>query len=192
MHGWVDDRHALEAIKSGGVRLYFARQKVARERRIVEAARLMRMRQQAEIEQQECEIQSRPVSRTVIHTGQGRRLIVKAPTPIEVKRPFLDVKRSVAEKYGVTIRQIESTGRAKTFFQPRAEACWIGKIRLGMSTKHIGILMGGRDHTSVIHAIRQYERWRAVARNEDERKKYDGRIKFEMVIIDETHETSPD
>ena len=59
--------------------------------------------------------------------------------------------RDVCQKHGVTRDQLNSKRKTANLLPPRQEAYY--RLReAGYSLKRIAILMGGRDHTTVIHS----------------------------------------
>lgn len=71
-----------------------------------------------------------------------------------------DIISEVAEKYGVTINDILSDRRTRNLAQPRFEVCWRARNETRLSLPQIGRSIGGRDHTTVLNAIRKYEAMR--------------------------------
>jgi chromosomal replication initiation ATPase DnaA len=71
-----------------------------------------------------------------------------------------DIILEVAEKYGVTANDILSDRRSRNLAQPRFEVCWRARNETRLSMPQIGRSIGGRDHTTVLNAIRRYEAMR--------------------------------
>lgn len=72
--------------------------------------------------------------------------------------PELDIetiKSEVAERYGVTVDEIESTKRAKRISQARHIAIYLARELTDSSFPTIGRAFGRRDHTTVMHAYRK-------------------------------------
>lgn len=72
--------------------------------------------------------------------------------------PELDIetiKGQVADRYGVTIDEIESTKRAKRVSQARHIAIYLARELTNSSFPTIGHAFGRRDHTTVMHACRK-------------------------------------
>lgn len=68
----------------------------------------------------------------------------------------------VSHRYGVTIEQIKGGARRQIYLQPRYEAYWLMRRLTDYSLPIIGREVGGRDHTTVMHGISGYDRWRRV------------------------------
>ncbi|MBL4890474.1 MAG: hypothetical protein JKX91_01335, partial [Rhizobiaceae bacterium] len=47
--------------------------------------------------------------------------------------------------------------RPKNLVQPRYEAYWLIKRNTSLTLPTIGRLLGGRDHTTILHGVRRYE-----------------------------------
>lgn len=71
-----------------------------------------------------------------------------------------EIKAAVAEEYGVTVLDIESDRRARECAWPRQTAMWLARRATARSLPDIGRFFGGRDHTTVIFAIRAVEKRR--------------------------------
>lgn len=64
---------------------------------------------------------------------------------------------STAKKYGYTVVDLRSDRRDAYLVACRQEACWEIKNQTTWSLPHIGRFMGGRDHTTILHAIRKHQ-----------------------------------
>lgn len=77
-----------------------------------------------------------------------------------MSRPSIaEIKRTVADVFGVPISEISSKRRARKLCRPRFAVCLIARDA-GYSGPQIGRALGGRDHTTIISAIRRAEYWR--------------------------------
>ena len=65
--------------------------------------------------------------------------------------------KTVAEKYGISVDELISGGRARRFSRPRHIAIYLTKRLTALSQPDIGRAFGGRDHTSVLYAVRRVE-----------------------------------
>lgn len=63
----------------------------------------------------------------------------------------------VAADYGYTDHDVKSARREKFLCMCRQEVCWRLKSELPWSLPHIGRFLGGRDHTSILHAVRKHQ-----------------------------------
>jgi chromosomal replication initiator protein len=68
-----------------------------------------------------------------------------------------EIQRKVAEHYNLRITDMHSARRARNVARPRQVAMYLAKILTARSLPEIGRKFGGRDHTTVMHAIRKVE-----------------------------------
>lgn len=73
--------------------------------------------------------------------------------------PFLGVKiaRAVAMAHGITFKALIGRPRPPHLIKARQHAMWEMRENTTLSLPHIGKILGGRDHSTVIHGIRQHE-----------------------------------
>lgn len=64
----------------------------------------------------------------------------------------------VCAKYNLNPENIIGRGNARAFAWPRQEIMWRARQETAASLPMIGKLLGGRDHTTIIHGIRAHER----------------------------------
>jgi len=65
-----------------------------------------------------------------------------------------DVIAYVADFYGVTVADLKAPSRARRLARPRQIACYVMRcVCPHLSFPAIGRLLGGRDHTTVLHAV---------------------------------------
>ncbi|HEX6143528.1 MAG TPA: chromosomal replication initiator protein DnaA [Geminicoccaceae bacterium] len=72
-----------------------------------------------------------------------------------------DIQRRVAEHFQIKISDMQSSRRARAVARPRQVAMYLAKQLTPRSLPEIGRKFGGRDHTTVIHAVRKIEELRA-------------------------------
>ena len=72
-----------------------------------------------------------------------------------------DIQKLVAEHYGIRIADMHSARRARAVARPRQVAMYLAKQLTPRSLPEIGRKFGGRDHTTVMHAIRKIEELRS-------------------------------
>jgi chromosomal replication initiator protein len=72
-----------------------------------------------------------------------------------------EIIRKVAEHYNLRMSDLLSTRRTRTIARPRQVAMYLSKKLTSKSLPEIGRRFGGRDHTTVIHAVRKIEDLRA-------------------------------
>ncbi len=68
-----------------------------------------------------------------------------------------NIKKSVAEFYGVKIIDLESSKRSRVFVGPRQVAMYLIRKHTPLSLPQIGMEFGGRDHTTVMHSCEKIE-----------------------------------
>jgi len=68
-----------------------------------------------------------------------------------------DIQKRVAEHYSIKISDMYSDKRSKHIARPRQIAMYLSKKLTTLSLPDIGRKFGGRDHTTVIHAVRKIE-----------------------------------
>jgi len=73
-----------------------------------------------------------------------------------------EIIRKVADHYTLRISDLLSARRARTVARPRQVAMYLAKNLTTRSLPDIGRRFGGRDHTTVIHAIRKIEELRVT------------------------------
>ena len=80
------------------------------------------------------------------------------------------------EKYfNLGDNSLSSNSKAKKISQPRQIAMYIMNTVLDMKLKDIGDIFGGKDHTTVIHAVRKVEQ--EINSDEDKKNMIDEIIK---------------
>ncbi len=83
------------------------------------------------------------------------RDLVRSSEPKRVK--IDDILRIVAKHYNVTRADILSQRRTANVVKPRQIAMYLAKMLTLRSLPDIGRRFGGRDHTTVLHAVRKIE-----------------------------------
>ncbi len=80
----------------------------------------------------------------------------------ERKVTIEEIIRKVAEHYNVRIADMQGPRRARAVSRPRQVAMYLSKTLTTKSLPEIGRRFGGRDHTTVIHAVRKIEELSAI------------------------------
>lgn len=91
----------------------------------------------------------------IIAADEAIRDLVRHREPRRVK--IEDIQRLVANHYNVTRADILSSRRTATVVRPRQIAMYLAKSLTLRSLPEIGRRFGGRDHTTVLHAVRKIE-----------------------------------
>ena len=73
-----------------------------------------------------------------------------------------DIAVDIAEHFQINLEKIKGKSRSKQFVEPRHLICYLSKQYTPLSLKEIGYYLGGRDHTSVLHAINKITRARSI------------------------------
>ena len=68
-----------------------------------------------------------------------------------------DIQRTVSKHYSVTRDDLTSARRNRAIVRPRQIAMFLAKALTPRSLPEIGRHFGGRDHTTVLHAVRKIE-----------------------------------
>ncbi|MGQ9813544.1 MAG: chromosomal replication initiator protein DnaA [Candidatus Roseilinea sp.] len=93
------------------------------------------------------EMTGRPISvqfaRDTLADLVGRRAHISPSQVIE----------TVARYYNISVQEIVSSSRSKELVQPRQVAMYLVRQETDASLPEIGALLGGRDHTTVMHGV---------------------------------------
>ncbi|WP_455476003.1 chromosomal replication initiator protein DnaA [Bartonella sp. B17] len=68
-----------------------------------------------------------------------------------------EIQRAVARHYNISKQDLLSNRRTRTVVKPRQVAMYLAKMLTPRSLPEIGRRFGGRDHTTVLHAVRKIE-----------------------------------
>ena len=71
--------------------------------------------------------------------------------------PIAEIKRSVADVFGVTTIELDSMRRSMPLVEARHIAMGLAKRLTARSLPEIARQFGNRDHTTVLHAVRKYQ-----------------------------------
>jgi chromosomal replication initiator protein len=72
-----------------------------------------------------------------------------------------EIQKATAEHYGMRQADLISERRNRAIARPRQAAMWLAKHLTTRSLPDIGRRFGGRDHTTVLHAVRRIEALKA-------------------------------
>ena len=73
-----------------------------------------------------------------------------------------EIQRQVAEYFNIRLSELLSARRARAVARPRQIAMYLSKSLTTKSLPEIGRKFGGRDHTTVIHAVRRIDELREI------------------------------
>lgn len=92
-----------------------------------------------------------------LETAEGAiRDLVRNREPKRVK--IEDIQKLVASRYNISRSDILSERRTAAVVRPRQIAMYLSKVLTLRSLPEIGRRFGGRDHTTVLHAVRKIEK----------------------------------
>jgi chromosomal replication initiator protein len=72
-----------------------------------------------------------------------------------------EIQKRVAEHFNIRVADMHSARRARAVARPRQVAMYLAKQLTARSLPEIGRKFGGRDHTTVMHAVRKVDELRA-------------------------------
>jgi chromosomal replication initiator protein len=73
-----------------------------------------------------------------------------------------EIQKRVAEHFNVKVSDMHSARRSRGVARPRQVAMYLSKLLTPRSLPEIGRKFGGRDHTTVMHAVRKVDELRAA------------------------------
>lgn len=89
--------------------------------------------------------------------------------PISMRVSMASIIAEVADTYGFSIEELKGPGRTKGISNARQHAMWMMAQQDHLSLPQIGRFLGGRDHTTILHGIRQHgARMKAAQKAYDE------------------------
>ena len=72
-----------------------------------------------------------------------------------------EIQKRVAEHFNIKLSEMHSARRSRAIARPRQVAMYLSKQLTSRSLPEIGRKFGGRDHTTVMHAVRKVEELRS-------------------------------
>lgn len=117
--------------------------------------------------------------RDAIQIASGMPAPIRLPAPRPPKPAYVRpadlpcleierIKQTVANFYGIEPCDMTSQSRARYVARPRQLAVYLARQMTGKSFPELGRRFGGRDHTTILHAIREVERRTAAPCDEAE------------------------
>jgi len=98
-------------------------------------------------------LSGQPLDLATAETAIKDLIRVREPRKVKIE----DIQRLVANHYNVSKSDILSSRRTATVVRPRQIAMYLSKTLTLRSLPEIGRRFGGRDHTTVLHAVRKIE-----------------------------------
>jgi len=143
-------RHAPVAIPS------MSPKTIAIQERDMEIAREQILNLEVKISIQEAHIEV--LEAQIVKLKEVPRAVNVIPLRRPSDRPHIGrILAAVALEYGISVDEIRGPWRSKFYMEPRWVAIWIARKRTLHSFPSIGEYIGGRDHTTCIHAYRKIE-----------------------------------
>jgi chromosomal replication initiator protein len=102
------------------------------------------------------ELQGLPLTLELTRRVLATHGVEQAPLTLE------EIQKMTAEHFGVRVNDLKSANRSKPLVTARQVAMYLIKKHLGKSLSDIGRAFGGKDHTTVINALRRIEDQRAT------------------------------
>lgn len=81
----------------------------------------------------------------------GGRVVRRLPTP-----PVLKTVKEICDDYSVTPALLSGKSRSACHVRPRQKLMFVLTNKHGWSSTEIGDLIGGRDHTTVLHGVKRH------------------------------------
>jgi chromosomal replication initiator protein len=105
------------------------------------------------------------------------RVALKDLLSIQNRQISVDnIQKAVADFYSIKVADMYSKKRPANIARPRQIAMFMAKELTQKSLPEIGELFGGRDHTTVLHAVRKI----------GEERSHDGQLNHEIHVIEQT------
>ena len=79
-----------------------------------------------------------------------------------------EIQKKVADHYNIRLTDMHSPRRSRSVARPRQVAMYLAKLITSRSLPEIGRKFGGRDHTTVMHAVKKIEELKQVDTNFNE------------------------
>ena len=73
-----------------------------------------------------------------------------------------EIQKRVSEHFNIRVADMHSARRARAVARPRQVAMYLAKQLTSRSLPEIGRKFGGRDHTTVMHAVKKVEELRHI------------------------------
>jgi chromosomal replication initiator protein len=96
-------------------------------------------------------------------TVEGAQDLLRDLIRANERRVSIDeIQKRVAEHFGIRLAEMMSARRARAVARPRQVAMYLAKQLTSASLPGIGKKFGGRDHTTVMHAVKKIEELIAI------------------------------
>lgn len=71
-------------------------------------------------------------------------------------RNMWEIKKDVCKNFGISIEDLEGRSRLRSLVMARKLFAFRARNEAYCSLSEIGILLGGRDHTSIMHYLKSF------------------------------------
>ena len=88
----------------------------------------------------------------------GRIWLVENKSGEQLRITIEEIQKRVAEHYNIRLADMHSARRSVAIARPRQVAMYLAKTLTIRSLPEIGRIMGGRDHTTILHGVRKITR----------------------------------
>lgn len=102
------------------------------------------------------------LSGTEITTALAQKVVASSAKGVDRPVTIERIQEVVASFFGLRVQDLRSPRRSRAIATARQIAMYLCRQDLGASFPYIGQCFGGRDHTTVIHAVTAIERRQAV------------------------------
>src|SRR3954464_280416 len=82
----------------------------------------------------------------------------ESATPEQIRHTIQQIFDAVTKYYNVRLSDLQSKKRHKSIAFPRQVCMYLARRHTRYSLEEIGGYFGGRDHTTVLHAVRTVDR----------------------------------
>lgn len=83
------------------------------------------------------------------------RMALQSPRATSRRIQIADIIDQVDYEMGVRRVDLLGADRSASLFRARAAVCWLARELTPASLPQIGAILGGRDHSSILHACRR-------------------------------------
>lgn len=97
-------------------------------------------------------LQGRPID-LQLASETFQNVLGEAPKRVTVEL----IQKAVAEHFKIRVTDLKSKKRQRALTVPRQIAMYLSRVRTNSSFPEIGARFGGKDHTTVMHAVRKIE-----------------------------------
>lgn len=98
----------------------------------------------------ESEVKKEPITVEFVSRLFGKQ---ERPKSQQFSFSSQSIMNAVSRYYGVKLSLIKSTTRAKPVSTPRQVLMYLLRTEMNLSLNDIGALLGGRDHTTILHGV---------------------------------------